>query len=78
MFGKVIGLLIPFILVFTVGIALWSALIYEAIVFANIQWGGLCITTFFWLFGLFGLLFRSPKERELLEKHLMQICNIEL
>jgi len=76
-FGKLIMLLIPFILIFAVGIALWSVLIYEAIVFFNVQWGGLCITTIFWVFGLFGLLFRSPKERQLLEKHLIQICNIE-
>lgn len=74
-FGKLLLFLVPFIICFTVGIALWISLIYEAIVFNNVQWGGLCVTAFFWILGLLGSLFRSQKERLLLEQHLLLICN---
>ena len=74
-FGKLLLFLVPFIICFTVGIALWMFLIYEAVVINNVQWGGLCVTTFFWAFGLFGILFRSQKERVLLEREKLRISN---
>ena len=76
-FGKLLSFAIPFIICFTAGIALWVPLIYEAIAYANVQWGGLCVTAFFWIFGLIGLLFRSRKERALLEEQLLRTCNLE-
>lgn len=75
-FGKRLLYLVPFIICFTIGIALWIPLIYEAITFNNVQWGELSVTVFFWIFGLFGTLFRSQKEIVLLENHLLRICNI--
>lgn len=48
-----------------------------AVAFTNAQWGGLCVTTLFWIFGLVGMMFRSRKERALVEEHLLRICNIK-
>ena len=76
-FGKRLLFLIPFIICFTAGIVLWTTLVYDAIAFDNVQWGGLCVTALFWIFGLVGMLFRSRKERVLLEKHLLRICSIK-
>ena len=76
-FGKLLLYVIPFIVCFVAGIALWISLIYDAIVFADVQWGGLCVTALFWIFGLVGMLFRSKKERDLLEEHLLRICSIK-
>ena len=76
-FGKLLLFVIPFIICFTAGIALWTTLVYDAIAFDNVQWGGLCVTALFWIFGLVGMLFRSRKERVLLEKHLLRICSIK-
>lgn len=75
-FGKLLSCLIPCIISFMAGIALWIPLVYEAIAFTNVQWGGLCVTALFWIWGLVGILFRSRKECILLEEHLMRICNI--
>ena len=36
-----------------------------------------CVTALFWIFGLVGMLFRSKKERVLVEEHLLRICNIK-
>ena len=80
-FGKLLLFIIPFIICFTVGIAIWVSLVYDivcgAVAFTNAQWGGLCVTTLFWIFGLVGMLFRSKKERVLVEEHLLRICNIK-
>ncbi len=77
MFGKLLLFVIPFIICFTAGIALWISLVYEAIAFTNVQWGGLFVVALFWIFGLVGMLFRSKKERDLLEEHLLRICSIK-
>jgi len=76
-FGKPILFCIPFIICFSAGIALWISLIYDAIVYGGMQWGSLCITSLFWIFGLTGMFFRSRKEKALLKEHLLRICNIE-
>ena len=76
-FGKLLLSVIPFIICFTAGIALWTTLVYDAIAFDNAQWGGLCVTALFWIFGLVGMMFRSKKERALVEEHLLRICSIK-
>ena len=80
-FGKLLLFIIPFIICFTVGIAIWVSLVYDiisgAVSFTNAQWGGLCVTAIFWIFGLVGMMFRSKKERVLVEEHLLRICNIK-
>ena len=80
-FGKLLLFVIPFIICFTVGIAIWVPLVYDIIsgvvAFTNAQWGGLCVTALFWIFGLVGMMFRSKKERALVEEHLLRICNIK-
>lgn len=75
-FGKRITYLIPFIISCALGIPIAISLIYDAIVYADPQWNGILIAVLFLALGLFGLLFRSKKERKLLEKHLFKICNI--
>jgi len=75
--GKLRSALFAFVICFTVGIALWIPIVYEAVAFSNVQWGELCVTALFWIFGLVGMLFRSQKERLLLEEHLLRICNIK-
>ena len=76
-FGKPLLSLWPFLISFTAGMALWIPLIYDAIAFGNVQWGGLCVTALFWIFGLFGAFGHSRKERVSLEEHLLRICKME-
>ena len=80
-FGKLLLSVIPFIICFTVGIALWVPLVYDiisgAVAFTNAQWEGYVVTALFWIFGLVGMMFRSKKERALVEEHLLRICNIK-
>ena len=76
-FGKRSLYLVPFVIAFTVGILLWSALLYEAIAFANAQWDAIFVATLFWLLGLGGNLIRSKKERRALESHLLRICAVK-
>ena len=75
-FGILLSLLVPNIVCFTAGMALWIPLVYEAVVCKNVQWGGPCVSSLFWIIGLVGLSFRSSKEKVILEKHLLRICDI--
>ena len=77
-FGKRFLFLTPFLICMTAGFPLWVGLLYEAFFLSTVEWGGLCVTAFFWLFGLCGILFRSRKERALLEEHLLKICGKKL
>ena len=76
-FGKTLSHTIPFVVCFAVGSIFGISLVYDAIAFFDVQWGGLCVAALFWIFGLSGMLYRSKKERVALEEHLLRICNIE-
>ena len=75
--GKMISFLIPFVFCFAIGIAMWSALVFEAIVSKNVMWDGIIVATAFLMFGAINVLYRSKKQISLLEEHLFRICKIK-
>ena len=72
-----ISFLIPFVICFAISIAMWSALVFEAIVSKNVMWDGIIVATAFLMFGAINVLYRSKKQISLLEEHLFRICNIK-
>ena len=73
-FGKPLSFIIPDILVCLVVLPMFIVILYQAVFYADWQWGGMLVTMFLSFVGLFGLFVRSKKTRTILEEHLRKIC----